>query len=81
MDSFLRVGHIIVWRITEIMIFVLLYSISALWLHGLYLFWTGSRCVISSIRNTQRTAEVWMDEFKKYYYDARPSAKNRPYGE
>ncbi len=32
-------------------------------------------------RNTQRTAEVWMDEFKKHYYAARPSARNRPYGE
>ena len=28
-------------------------------------------------RNTKRTAEVWMDEYKKYFYAARPSAKGR----
>ena len=32
-------------------------------------------------RNTQRTAEAWMDEYKVYYYNARPSAKGRSYGE
>ncbi|CAK8675294.1 unnamed protein product [Clavelina lepadiformis] len=32
------------------------------------------------IRNTRRTAEVWMDEYKKYYYDARRSAVNKPHG-
>ena len=32
-------------------------------------------------RNTVRTAEVWMDDYKKYYYAARPSAKDKPYGE
>ena len=34
-----------------------------------------------SNRNTVRTAEVWMDEYKKYYYAARPSAKDKPFGE
>ena len=31
-------------------------------------------------RNTRRTAEVWMDSYKKFYYSARPSAKGKPYG-
>ncbi|XP_064623917.1 polypeptide N-acetylgalactosaminyltransferase 16-like [Lineus longissimus] len=33
------------------------------------------------IRNTRRTAEVWMDEYKRFFYNARPSAKNKPYGD
>uniref|UniRef100_UPI00398F04B8 polypeptide N-acetylgalactosaminyltransferase 14 isoform X3 n=1 Tax=Pristiophorus japonicus TaxID=55135 RepID=UPI00398F04B8 len=33
------------------------------------------------IKNTKRTVEVWMDEFKRFYYAARPSAKGRPYGD
>ncbi|XP_059501138.1 polypeptide N-acetylgalactosaminyltransferase 14 isoform X2 [Stegostoma tigrinum] len=33
------------------------------------------------IRNTERTVEVWMDEYKRFYYAARPSARGRPYGD
>lgn len=35
---------------------------------------------ISLCRNTRRAAEVWMDEFKNFYYAAVPSARNVPYG-
>lgn len=31
-------------------------------------------------RNTRRTAEVWMDSYKKFFYSARPSARGKPYG-
>ncbi|XP_062896654.1 polypeptide N-acetylgalactosaminyltransferase 14 [Mobula hypostoma] len=31
------------------------------------------------IKNTRRTVEVWMDEFKRFYYAARPSARGKPY--
>ncbi|KAM4772487.1 polypeptide N-acetylgalactosaminyltransferase 14 [Rhinophrynus dorsalis] len=33
------------------------------------------------IKNTKRTAEVWMDEYKNHYYAARPAAQGRPYGD
>lgn len=32
------------------------------------------------LRNTRRAAEVWMDEYKNFYYAAVPSARNVPYG-
>eukprot|EP00058_Branchiostoma_floridae_P011379 XP_002596867.1 hypothetical protein BRAFLDRAFT_129116 [Branchiostoma floridae] len=32
------------------------------------------------IKNTRRTAEVWMDDYKNNFYAARPSAKGKPYG-
>lgn len=32
-------------------------------------------------RNTRRAAEVWMDDYKQYYYASVPLAKNIPFGE
>uniref|UniRef100_A0A182W8H1 Polypeptide N-acetylgalactosaminyltransferase n=1 Tax=Anopheles minimus TaxID=112268 RepID=A0A182W8H1_9DIPT len=32
-------------------------------------------------KNTRRAAEVWMDEYKKYYYAAVPLATNIPFGD
>ena len=43
-----------------------------------YSFPGGSGTVFA--RNTRRAAEVWMDEYKKYYYAAVPLAKNVPFG-
>uniref|UniRef100_A0A6Q2Z6J9 Polypeptide N-acetylgalactosaminyltransferase n=1 Tax=Esox lucius TaxID=8010 RepID=A0A6Q2Z6J9_ESOLU len=43
-----------------------------------YTFPGGSGTVFA--RNTRRAAEVWMDEFKNFYYAAVPSARNVPYG-
>ena len=31
--------------------------------------------------NKIRTAEVWMDDYKKYFYDALPYAKDKPAGD
>ena len=31
-------------------------------------------------RNTRRAAEVWMDDYKKYYYAAVPLARNVAFG-
>lgn len=33
------------------------------------------------VKNNMRLAEVWMDEYKKYYYNKRPSIQRRPYGD
>ncbi|XP_078255064.1 polypeptide N-acetylgalactosaminyltransferase 14 [Rhinoraja longicauda] len=44
-----------------------------------YLFPDGN--ANTYIRNTRRTVEVWMDDFKRFYYEARPSAKGQPYGD
>lgn len=32
------------------------------------------------VRNTRRAAEVWMDEYKEFYYSAVPSAKLVAFG-
>lgn len=39
-----------------------------------------SQTTFSFLRNTRRAAEVWMDEYKNFYYAAVPSARNVPYG-
>ena len=44
-----------------------------------FLFPGGSGNVFA--KNTRRAAEVWMDDYKKYYYAAVPLAKNVPFGE
>ncbi|KAJ0026534.1 hypothetical protein NQD34_017534 [Periophthalmus magnuspinnatus] len=33
------------------------------------------------IKNTRRTAEVWMDDFKLFYYSSRPAARGKSYGD
>jgi len=43
-----------------------------------YSFPGGSGNVFA--RNTRRAAEVWMDDYKNFYYNAVPLAKNVPFG-
>ncbi|EDO38151.1 predicted protein [Nematostella vectensis] len=44
-----------------------------------YQFPGGSMNVFQ--KNTRRAVEVWMDDYKRYYYAAVPYAKNTPYGD
>jgi len=37
--------------------------------------------VDTATRNSARVAEVWLDEYKKHFYDLRPSAKTMDYGD
>lgn len=39
------------------------------------------RVSVCVCRNTRRTAEVWMDDFRLFYYSARPAARGKSYGE
>lgn len=33
------------------------------------------------VKNNQRLIEVWMDEYKEYYYEKRPEIRHRSYGD
>ena len=37
--------------------------------------------LLANFRNTRRAAEVWMDDYKDFYYAAVPSAKMVNHGE
>lgn len=41
----------------------------------------GGSDFVFAHRNTRRTAEVWMDEFRLFYYSARPAARGKSFGE
>lgn len=46
-----------------------------------YTFGPGGNYHNTVGRNIRRTVEVWMDEYKGYYYETNPFAKDIPYGD
>ncbi|XP_005089457.1 polypeptide N-acetylgalactosaminyltransferase 11 [Aplysia californica] len=43
--------------------------------------YSSPKGVDTSVRNSARVAEVWLDEYKKHFYDIRQTAKTMDYGD